>query len=468
MATLAERDGSRVVPAILDAIDALIVVLDPHGHILTFNQGCERATGFSCAEAHGRLLWDLLIPQEERDSVRRVFSRLHDRRLPFRYDNHWLTKGGARRSICWSNTVVCDESGDLLYVVGTGVDVTEHQAAEAALRESEARLQAIVRTAADAIMTIDEGGTIESVNPAGERMFGYVAAELVGYRVTKIMPEPVRSEHDEHVARYLRTDEARIIGRKCEVNGRRKDGSTFPVELSVSEVRLGERRLFTGIMHDITSRKRLEREILEVSGNEQRRIGQDLHDGLCQHLTGIAFACQAIMNQVETTCPEQARRLEGVRAMVDDAIGQARRLARGLQPVLVGPEGLPSALKELTRHAQELFDVSCRFACNQKIPDVEQAAATHLYRIAQEAITNAVRHGKSDRIFVRLSVPGGRLRLTVKDNGVGIGAGSGDGRGMGLHIMRYRAGVIGASLEIGSEPGGGTTVTCTLQKKEQP
>jgi PAS domain S-box-containing protein len=584
------------VPAILDTIDALIVVLDVAGRILTFNQGCERATGFPCQEVHGRPVWDVLIPAEERDAVARVFGRLRDLQIPSRYKNHWLAKGGGRRLIAWSNTVVRADSGDTLYVVGTGIDITERDAAESALRESEqrlrlvieavhdyaiftldtdgrvttwnsgaqrmygyeaaeivgadasclfteedrragrpslslnmalagrldeeswrvrkdrsrirvhvirtplrdddgvvrgvvsvmqdvterraadealreseARLQAIVRTAADAIVTIDERGTIESVNSAGERMFGYGSGELDGRRVTALMPEPFRSGHDDYVARYLRTGEAKVIGRKCEGSGRRKDGATFPIELSVSEVRLaGGRRLFTAIIHDLTSRKRLEREILEVSGNEQRRIGQDLHDGLCQHLTGIAFACQAMVNELDDADPKQARRLEKIRTMVDEAIGQARRLARGLQPVLVGPHALPTALKELSRNAQELFDVSCRFTCYHDVPDVDQPAATHLYRIAQEAITNAVRHGRAERILVRLSMSdGGNLRLIVKDNGVGMAAVPGEGPGMGMHIMRYRAAVIGASLAIESHPGAGTTVTCTLPTNDR-
>ena len=590
LSSLAKQGSTAFVPAILDTIDALIVVLDPRGHVLTFNKGCERATGFCCQEVHGRPIWDVLIPAEERDSVARVFGHLRDLQVSSRYKNHWLTKEGGRRLIAWSNAVVRGESGDALYVVGTGIDVTEQNAAESALRESEqrlrllveavhdyaiftldtggrvttwnpgaermygysaseivaadvsrlftqedqragrpalslamslagrfeeeswrvrkdgsrirvhvirtalrdelgavrgvvtvtqdvterraaeealreseARLQAIVRTAADAIVTIDERGTIESVNAAGERMFGYAPGELDGHRVTVLMPEPFRSGHDGYVARYVITGEAKVIGRKCEVSGRRKDGGTFPIELSVSEVRVGERRLFTAIIHDLTSRKRLEREILEVSGSEQRRIGQDLHDGLCQHLTGIAFACQAMVNELDDANPKQALRLEKIRTMVDDAIGQARRLARGLQPVLVGPHALSSALKELSRNAQELFDVSCRFTCHQDVPDVEQPTATHLYRIAQEAITNAVRHGRAERILVRLSrATDGSLRLSVKDNGVGMSAVPGEGRGMGMHIMRYRAGVVGASLEIESKPGAGTTVTCTL------
>lgn len=462
LASLSNWSGATLAPAILDTIDALIVVLDARGHILTFNRGCERATGFRCEEVRGRAMWDVLIPDEERERVRGTFATIRDLRQPVRQENHWLTKPGGRRLIAWSNTFIADEAGKARYIIGTGTDVTEQRNVEAALRDSEARLQAIVRTAADGIIIMDERGNIESANAAAERMFGYASGELAGTHVKLLMPEPYRREHDQYVADYLNTGKARVIGIGREVTGLRRDGSTFPVALAVSEVRLGERRLFTGILHDITSRKRLEREILEISGNEQRRIGQDLHDGLCQHLTGIAFACQAMINELADAEPKRAGRLEKIRTMVDEAIGQARRLARGLQPVFVGQHGLPSALKELSRHAQELFDVSCRFTCDHDVPDVDQPAATHLYRIAQEAITNAVRHGRAERILVRLSASQGQLRLSVRENGVGMATVPGEGRGMGLHIMRYRAGVIGASLTIESRPGAGTTVTCTL------
>ncbi len=160
----------------------------------------------------------------------------------------------------------------------------ERRQAQAALRDSEARLRAILETAVEGIITIDERGIIESVNAAAERIFGFPAAQLVGQNVSRLMPSPYRDEHDGYLANYLHTGEAKIIGIGREAAGQRKDGTIFPMDLTVSEVRLADRRLFTAFVRDITERKHLEKEISEISNREQQRIGQDLHEGLCQQL----------------------------------------------------------------------------------------------------------------------------------------------------------------------------------------
>src|SRR5947199_6221321 len=149
----------------------------------------------------------------------------------------------------------------------------ERRQARTALRDSEERLRAILDTAVEGIITIDERGIIESVNPAAETIFGYTAAELVGKNVSLLMPPPFREAHDAYLGNYLRTGQAKIIGIGREVVGRRKDGTDFPMDLSVSEVRLADRRLFTGFVRDITDRKRLEREILDIRHLEHLCIG---------------------------------------------------------------------------------------------------------------------------------------------------------------------------------------------------
>ncbi len=143
------------------------------------------------------------------------------------------------------------------------VEHIERRRAQSALRESEARLRAILQTAVEGIVTIDDRGIIESFNPAAEKIFGYKAEEVIGKSVNVLMPEPHCHEHDRYIQNYLRTGQAKIIGIGREVQGRRKDGTVFPMDLAVSEVQLENRRLFTGFIRDITERKRLEREILE-------------------------------------------------------------------------------------------------------------------------------------------------------------------------------------------------------------
>src|SRR5205823_3103735 len=146
----------------------------------------------------------------------------------------------------------------------------------------------------DGIVTISESGHIRSFNRAAERLFGYRAAEVIGQNVNILMPEPYHQEHDGYLRNYAQSGIPKIIGIGREVMARHRDRTVFPIDLAVSEVQLGPQRLFTGIIHDLSERVALEKEILEISDAEKRRIGQDLHDGLGQSLTGIGFKTKAL------------------------------------------------------------------------------------------------------------------------------------------------------------------------------
>lgn len=336
----------------------------------------------------------------------------------------------------------------------------ERRRAQSALRESEARLRAILQTAVEGIVTIDERGIIESFNPAAEKIFGYKAEEVLGRSVNILMPEPHCHEHDRYLANYLRTGQAKIIGIGREVQGKRKDGTVFPMDLAVSEVRLENRRLFTGFVRDITERKRLEREILEISDRERQRIGQELHDGLCQQLAGIELITEALARDLKKQAHPAAAQVDRITEHLRSAMNEARRLARGLSPVSLEADGLTIALAELTTAVSRLFNLECRFQTGEPVRVRDNTVATHLYRIAQEAVHNAVRHGQARSVIVSLYREGATAHLTVADNGSGFDRHRVNGKGMGLQIMKYRAGMIGATLDVQSAPGRGTTVTC--------
>lgn len=344
------------------------------------------------------------------------------------------------------------------------------QHAEQALRDSEERMRAVVNTLVDGIITIDERGIMESVNPAAERLFGYSAPELVGRNVNVLMPEPYRTEHDAYVANYLRTGQRRIIGIGREVVGRRRDGTVFPMDLAVSELQVGGRRMFTGVVRDITDRRQLEREILEAGAEEQRRIGQDLHDGLCQHLAGIAFATEVLTRKLTGRSAPETPGLQKVADLIDQAITQARDLARGLQPVTLEAGGLVAALEALAGTIEEMFHISCMFISDGPCLVHDNIVATHLYRIAQEAVSNAIKHGKARTVIIDLSCSSEELRLTVRDDGSGIAGrhdgASGNGRGMGIQSMAYRARIVGGTLLVRPGERGGTTVSCVVPRQE--
>jgi len=335
------------------------------------------------------------------------------------------------------------------------------QAAEA-LSESEERLRAILSTAVEGIITIDHRGIIESANPAAQALFGYPAAELIGQNVSLLMPQPHRQAHDGYLSHYLDTGQARIIGIGREVSGQRKDGSLFPMELAVSEVKLPDRMLFTGFIRDISARKQLERELLEVSDREQRRIGHDLHDGLCQHLAGIEMLSQVLEKKLTPKFKDGAARAGNIACLVRDAIVQTRALARGLSPVTLESEGLASALHEHALNLERIFGIRCRFDYASPVPVPNPAMATHLFRLAQEAVSNALNHGKATEISIHLTAEPGWIHLVVSDNGSGFDPKkAAPSPGMGLRIMRFRAGMIGGTLALERNAQGGVLVRCS-------
>jgi len=335
---------------------------------------------------------------------------------------------------------------------------------ESALRDREARLRAILDTAVEGIITIDERGLIESFNPASEKFFGYTAAEVIGKNISVLMATPHRERHDGYLENYRHTGHARIIGIGRETIAKRKDGSLFPIDLSVSEVRLSDRRIFTGFVRDISERKRLEREILEISEREQRRIGQDLHDGLCQHLAGIEMLSQVLAQKLAPKFKDAAGRAQAITQAVRASISQTRLLARGLSPVTLESEGLMAALSELAVNTEKIFGINCRLVCPAVVKFDNYAAATHLFRIAQEAVSNAIKHGKARNVSIQFYEDAAQIRLRVDDDGKGFPEKFTGGSGMGLRIMQSRIGMVGGSLTIENRPAGGVSVIFSTPK----
>ena len=335
---------------------------------------------------------------------------------------------------------------------------------EQALRASEARLRAIVTTAADAIITIDENGLIESCNPAAERMFDYPAGAMIGLKIDVLIP---RSDFDgdrDGPARFLFTEQGPIHTHGHEVIGRRRDGSTLPLDLAVSELHDGSRRLFTGIIRDISERKSLQQELLSIADAEQRRIGQDLHDDIGQELTGLGMKAETLSEiMTDRQIPERDLAADIVVAL-DRTRGKVRALSRGLVPVEIDSSGLAAALDELTTRLGDLHHCACVFECRDRSVEIDARQATQLYHIAQEAITNALKHAQAKNIKVTLAVGLASIRLTVCDEGIGIADERKRPDGMGLRIMSYRAGLILGKLDIRRSDTGGTLVSCLVPR----
>ena len=214
------------------------------------------------------------------------------------------------------------------------------------------------------------------------------------------------------------------------------------------------------LTQEMAERARLEKELVEVSEREQRRIGHDLHDSLCQHLTGTALAGHVLGEKLAARALPEAADANKVVELVEDGISIARNLARGISPVEIESQGLMSALRDLAGNISNVSKIVCVFECDPPVPMEDAGVGTQLYRIAQEATSNAIRHGKAKRVGISLSEHSGVVTLAIEDDGTGLPDGWQKSQGIGTRIMAHRAGMIGGDVAIEPSPTGGTLVRC--------
>lgn len=327
-----------------------------------------------------------------------------------------------------------------------------------ALRESEAQLASFMQNVPCAVYMKDLQGRYVYVNEMCEKLFHRKFGDWIGKMDEELWPKPIAQKFKEKDHEIV-SDKKVLESTEIVVQ---KDGphhwltSKFPI-LNEQGVPI----MVGGAAIDITERKRLEREIQEISEQEKRRIGQDLHDGLGQYLTGISFMAKVLQQKLAAKNLPEATDARKISELVNRTVSQTRDLARGLCPVELETNGLQAALQELAASVEKVFDASCSLECKQPVLIEDNAAAIHLYRIAQEAVNNAVKHGRASQIVISLTLGNGSIHLTVKDNGCGLPKGL-KNKGMGLRVMNYRAGMIGASITLDGQPGRGTRVSCIM------
>ena len=250
-----------------------------------------------------------------------------------------------------------------------------------------------------------------------------------------------------------------IKRRRAEEDLRRAhDELEVRVQQRTAELKSANTRLEAAIRE----RKRLEHELLEITEKERRRIGLDLHDDLGQKLSGIAMMTKGLENRLIKLKVAEAREAAKIHILIQQAMSHASDLAHDLATLDFKDNDLPAALSGLAEHAKELFEISCRFKAEEAIPPIEAATVGQLYKIAQEAVTNAIKHGKAKKVAINLANGSNRLVLTIQNDGLPFPDLRGDSAGMGLRIMNYRASLIGAALDIKGTGAHGTLVTCTV------
>lgn len=317
--------------------------------------------------------------------------------------------------------------------------------------------QILAETSLEAIILAGTDGVIQFVNPATEHMFGYRKRELVGEKLNLLMPREHSVAHDGYMQKYLKTGIPTIIGTGRQLTAIRKDGSRFPIYLSIGDINTGQARLFAGVIMDISEQQHLQREILEIPVSEQRRIGQELHDGLGQQLTGLGLLATSLLNKASKPEHELASKLA---SGLQDAIAQVRALSRGLMPVDIDAEGFMNALEKLIEDIRQQTGFSIQLTIKNPVHVSDNTTAMHLYRIVQEALNNAIKHAEATQINVGLGIEGTRGCFLISDDGKGMQALAKDSEGLGLRIMKHRCGLIDAELLIESSYDEGTRIKC--------
>jgi len=357
------------------------------------------------------------------------------------------------------------EDGRPWCIHGVAFDISDIKRIEEELQKERNFVSAILDTVGALVVVLDNQGRILRFNPACELTTGYSMEEVQGKCIWDLFLLPEETDRFHSLFEVLRTDLLPQNYQTCWVT-RRGDQRliAWSSTLLPGSGGTADYVIATGI--DITERKHLEKAILEISAREQRRIGQDLHDGLGQHLTGIAFMAkvhEAKLAEQESSETDDAAKIV---KLVNEAIHKTRELARGLLPVVSDAQGLMSALQLWAGEVEDLFGVSCRFECETPVLIHDDTMATHLYHIAQEAVNNAIKHGDPRRVLIQLTAEQGRGTLLIKDDGKGIAENPAKTQGMGLHIMNYRAGMIGGTLEVRRDSPRGTVVTCIFPVRD--
>jgi PAS domain S-box-containing protein len=343
------------------------------------------------------------------------------------------------------------------------LDITERKQAEQKLLQQEARYRAVIETAADGFWMLDSGGHLRGVNDAYVHRSGYSRRELLGMGISDLDANESMAETRARIDKVIRAGSDLF-----ETRHRTKNGKLWPVEVSTTYSDIGG-GLFFAFLRDISERKRLEREILEASTAEQERIGREIHDGIGQQLTGLTLLASSIERRLAMAGhPGEAAVVAELHTHLQAALNEARSLARGLSPVEIDPQGLAHALSHLADQVRAVSGIDCRYEGASDVQLAENVQVLHLYRLAQEAVHNAIKHGAPATVRVVLQQDADELVLTVRDDGKGIAAAPEQATGLGLHIMQYRAGIMGGRCTVGPAEGGGTLVCCKVPLRRPP
>lgn len=463
----------------------------PDGTILKINDTALAWLGYHREDVVGKLkLTDLTAPHD-RPALNEAFAVLQQTGSLSDMQLDMLRKDGTTFPVLLNSSAAFDAAGKFLMSRASVVDLTQQREAEQALRQSnddlraatdalrmsEARLRGIIEGAPDAIIMVDETQRILLSNPAAAKMFGYSQADLLGASLDRLIPERYWTEHRRHIERFgAGAETLRRMGGERVIAGLRASGEEFPIDSSISHVTVNGTLIYTAILRDITDRKEAEEALREsheqlravslalesVRENERRRLAQELHDELGQLLTALRMDLSLHRQRLPADQESLRASVDRMEALTDRLVHSVRRIATDLRPRTLDELGLIPALEWLTDEFSTHGGVHCSFKADEENLAMADTVATALYRITQEALTNAAKHAQATTVSVELHCAEDKLTLLIRDNGIGLPEGPRKTSSFGLLGIRERAHSIGGALEIVSRPSKGTTIQVTL------
>jgi len=452
------EDSQLTYATILSSIGDAVIAVDMQGSIRFMNAIAERLTGWSTREAELKPLEIALNLMDAGEMVVDLLGRVLRSRSTLALGSGAvvISRHGVQVPVDGSMSCVIDGLGRAVGAAITLRDVTSARKAESDLGSLARQLRTVIDTAVDGVLMLDAAGTILMINSACERLFGYTAAEMIGRNVETIMPSPPTGGRDTAVD----ASSGRLLVAARATTCRRRDRSAFPAEVSVGEADHPADRRFVCVVHDVSERRDLEAALLDVVSREQRRFASDLHDGLGQELTGLSLLLSALGKAAAAAGSPHAADLVRAGEVARHALHSSQTIARGLSPIGSTEGGLVGALRQLVCRLQGSsgphLDISVSEVSRLGL---SPSTTDHLYRIAQEALSNALKHANAKSIEVSLDVQREHVRLEVRDDGEGVREGA-RGAGLGLRTMQYRASMIGARFEIAPNRPRGTCVIC--------
>ncbi|MEQ1911232.1 MAG: PAS domain S-box protein [Vicinamibacterales bacterium] len=468
--------SDRMLAAIVESSDDAIIGKTLEGVIVTWNAAAERLYGYRADEVQGRSI-DLLVPPSQSDQLRGILQSVSEGRRIDHLETIRRAKDGRLLDIVLTVSPIRDLTGHVIGAATIARDLTERNRREKALLASEARWRSVIESAVDAIILIDSRGCVEAFNSSAERLFGYREAEIVGQNVSCLMPQPDRDRHDGYLERYLRTGEQQIIGVGREVVAMRRNGTTFPAQLSVGEMVVNGERKFTGIVHDLTSRVRIEAQLREQT--TMARLGEMAavvaHE-VKNPLAGIRGAVQVLGSRMAPESKEASvahqivARIDGLNDFVNDLLLLSR-------PATPHPTRLDLAdvvTSTVAIFAQDQSMSGVHIETGGSAPPVMADAELLKIVIANLIVNGAQAMERRGSVHVTLRGDGNYAELIVRDAGPGIPAAAranlftpfyttkSRGTGLGLATAKRLVEAHHGSIELTCPEDGGTMVTIRL------